>query len=312
MSRSLKPLEIRLQPDGKWVVRTFGDHFFVVNDKCKEAIEIIAAMPDTEAAWSAYLQKCKKPIATQDEIFSLYKDLTKASDERNISAYDNILFRTSVLPGSMAVLISRIIRNIHHPWFVLLAVAGAAAYTATGPAFSWAVTTPILDAPTFLLVCLLIISSALAHEFGHASALYYEGQEPGGIYCGVKMYIFPCFFTDVSSAWLLERGGKIRVNFGGTYAQLLFAFAVLLASQWFDEPIHQILTEASKLISLLAIAQLIPFAGSDGAWVILDIFPPLSTAAKRTQLVLFSISWLGVVLFAVATWGAVSSLFIAF
>jgi putative peptide zinc metalloprotease protein len=119
---------------------------------------------------------------------------------------------------------------------------------------------------TFAVGLGLAVAILLAHELGHATACKAFGANPSGI--GIGFYlIFPAFYSDVSSAWQLNRWKRVVVDLGGTYFQLL-ATAVLaglfLATGWSP------LLAAIWMSIATAAFSLNPILKFDGYWVVAD------------------------------------------
>ena len=116
-------------------------------------------------------------------------------------------------------------------------------------------------------VLLLVLVSAIVHEFGHASALHYGGGRARSI--GVGLYlIYPAFYTDTTDSYRLGRWARVRTDLGGFYFQFIFALAVfglylLTAQEW--------LLVTVVIIDLLLVRQLIPLVRFDGYWALTDL-----------------------------------------
>jgi putative peptide zinc metalloprotease protein len=135
--------------------------------------------------------------------------------------------------------------------------------------------------PVLLLMVLgLVILATALHEFGHATAARYGGAEPGVM--GVGIYIvWPAFFTDVTDAYRLGRGGRLRVDLGGIYFNGVFV--LLIAAAYF-------FTRFEPLLLLIvvqhfqALQQLLPFLRLDGYYILSDLVgvPDLFARIKPT------------------------------
>src|SRR3954465_9091843 len=124
-------------------------------------------------------------------------------------------------------------KALFRPWLVLPVVMGFAAVfwfvlihkgiaSATAQAF---------DSPQLLLLVLALgIASAAFHEIGHASACRYGGGRPGGMGAGIYM-VWPAFYTDVTDAYRLPRGARLRTDLGGIYFNAVIAVITLVV--WF-------------------------------------------------------------------------------
>jgi putative peptide zinc metalloprotease protein len=113
---------------------------------------------------------------------------------------------------------------------------------------------------------LILLLSAVVHEFGHAAALRYGGERCGGM--GIGMYrFFPVLWTDASRAWLLPPRSRLRVDLGGVLFQLLFVLVLGVADRLVPSP-HWV--RAALLINLSVLANLNPFLRMDGYWALGD------------------------------------------
>src|SRR4051812_16827607 len=127
---------------------------------------------------------------------------------RRITAPFQALFRPwlllPVLVGFIAVF-----------WFVLIHKGIASATAQASPS------------PELLLPVLVPgVASAAFHEIGHAAACRYGGGRPGGMGAGIYM-VWPAFYTDVTDAYRLPRGARLRTDLGGIYFNTVIAVATL-------------------------------------------------------------------------------------
>src|SRR5205085_2740755 len=78
----------------------------------------------------------------------------------------------------------------------------------------------------------------------------------------------PVFYTDITDAYRLGRGAKLRTSLGGFYFNLIFALGVLGLYA---------LTGAEFLLIVLALIdvelvyQMLPFVRMDGYWILADL-----------------------------------------
>jgi putative peptide zinc metalloprotease protein len=125
-----------------------------------------------------------------------------------------------------------------------------------------------MTAGDFLLFYAMLFGAFAFHELGHAAASRYSGADPAEI--GIGLYlVFPVLFCNVTEAWRLPRGSRMRVNLGGVYFQLIvtaLAVPVQLAT-------HSAVVAAFIGASLTALCvTLNPFFRFDGYWVYSDLF----------------------------------------
>ncbi len=126
----------------------------------------------------------------------------------------------------------------------------------------------------YLSMALAIVLLAVFHELGHASALNKFGQKPSEIGVGIY-FIFPVFYSKVTSAWLLTRNKKIMVNAGGIYFQLLINSLLILIiaiPMGLPNGMLQILKSIVIYNFSLVIYNLLPFLRQDGYWMYADLF----------------------------------------
>ena len=124
----------------------------------------------------------------------------------------------------------------------------------------------LLNPSVFLLMFGVVIASAFFHEVGHATGLRYGGGEPGVMGAGVYL-AFPAFYTDVTDAYRLSKGGRLRTDLGGVYFNALFMLAT--AGVYFATGFEPLL--ALILVQHIEMAhQFLPFLRLDGYYVVAD------------------------------------------
>jgi putative peptide zinc metalloprotease protein len=122
--------------------------------------------------------------------------------------------------------------------------------------------------PAFILLTLgLVIVSAAFHECGHATACRYGGARPGKM--GVGLYlVWPALYTDVTDAYRLNKGGRLRTDLGGVYFNAIFI--LLTAAAYFAtgfEPLLLIIPLQHAEI----LHQFLPVVRLDGYYIISDL-----------------------------------------
>jgi putative peptide zinc metalloprotease protein len=142
-----------------------------------------------------------------------------------------------------------------------------------------------------VLVFGLTLLSAAFHELGHAAACRFGGAKPGGMGMGLYL-VWPAFYTDVTDAYRLGRGGRLRVDLGGLYFNAIFGIAIMglwTAVRW-DA---LLLVVVAQLIQMLR--QLVPVVRFDGYHVLADLVgvPDLFLHIKPTLLGLLPTRWRG-------------------
>jgi putative peptide zinc metalloprotease protein len=130
----------------------------------------------------------------------------------------------------------------------------------------------------FLMVFALVVVSAGFHEVGHATACAYGGAKPGKMGAGLYL-VWPAFYTDVTDAYRLGRGGRLRTDLGGVYFNTLFC--LVTAGVYFGTGFEPLLIVVF-LQQLEIVHQMLPFLRLDGYYVVSDLtgVPDLFTRMK--------------------------------
>lgn len=118
-----------------------------------------------------------------------------------------------------------------------------------------------------LMVFALVIVGAAFHEFGHAVGCRYSGATPGAM--GAGLYLaWPAFYTDVTDAYRLGRGGRLRTDLGGVYFNLVVILAT--AGAYFATGFEPLLVVIA-VQHLEIVHQLLPFVRLDGYYIVADL-----------------------------------------
>ena len=192
-------------------------------------------------------------------------------------------FKFTLLPDRAVAIVAGLLRPLFWPPVVLAALAGFVFldiwYFAThGVAQSLrdVIYQPLL----MLLLYAALIGSVLWHELGHATGARYGGAVPGRIGFGIYV-VWPAFFTDVTDALKLGKGGRVRTDLGGIYFNILFSLAIggVYALTGFEPILVLILMQ-----HLMILYNLMPFLRLDGYHAISDItgIPDLFARIKPT------------------------------
>jgi putative peptide zinc metalloprotease protein len=118
-----------------------------------------------------------------------------------------------------------------------------------------------------LLVFGITVVSAGFHELGHAAACRYGGATPGAMGAGLYL-VWPAFYTDVDDSYRLSRWGRLRVDLGGLYFNVVAAVAVFGAwLVWQKDAL--LLGVATQLLQM--VRQSAPYIRADGYHVLADL-----------------------------------------
>jgi putative peptide zinc metalloprotease protein len=175
-----------------------------------------------------------------------------------------------VVPARFVRVIGRVLAPLHAPAVVGAVLAGLVALDC------WMFSSGHADAairqtlvePTFLLAMItLTLVSVFFHEFGHASACHYGGARPGAIGAGLYLF-FPCFYTNVTDAYRLNRAGRLRTDLGGVYFNAVFI--VVLGVAYLATGYPPLLV-AAVLGHAEILQQLPPLVRMDGYYILADL-----------------------------------------
>jgi putative peptide zinc metalloprotease protein len=179
-------------------------------------------------------------------------------------------FRAALVPKS----VTRALTTVFYPFFlppVILGVLGTLIafdvwfFVVHGAAQS---TRELIYNPILLLMVigLVVIATAL-HETGHATACRYGGAEPGVMGAGIYI-VWPAFYTDVTDAYRLSRGGRLRTDLGGVYFNCLFVLAI--GAAYFVTGFEPLLVLVI-IQHLQILQQFLPFLRLDGYYILSDL-----------------------------------------
>jgi putative peptide zinc metalloprotease protein len=192
-------------------------------------------------------------------------------------------FRAALVPKSVTRALTTFFYPLFHPISILVVLAGLVAVDIWF-FFFHGVAQPLRElaySPILLLMVLgLVVLATALHEIGHATATRYGGAEPGVMGAGIYI-VWPAFYTDVTDAYRLGRGGRLRVDLGGIYFNCVFV--LLVAGAYF-------LTGFEPLLVLVLVQhmqilqQLLPFLRLDGYYILSDLtgVPDMFSRIKGT------------------------------
>jgi putative peptide zinc metalloprotease protein len=189
---------------------------------------------------------------------------------------------------------SRAITSVFSPLFFgpLVALVVAAFVAVVGWLFfvhgiSQPVRAILYNPALLVMVFAAVVVATVFHEIGHASACRYGGAKPGVM--GVGLYvIWPVLYTDVTSAYGLDRRGRIRTDLGGVYFNAIFAIgctAVYAATGW--EPILVLVMVQTFAI----IQQLLPLGRLDGYLLLTDLTGVPDLLGRMKPILRSSLPW---------------------
>src|SRR3954465_4710411 len=178
--------------------------------------------------------------------------------------------RAALAPEGVVNAITKAFKPLFFPPVILLVLAGLAAmdiwlFLFHGVAQSLR---EVLYSPALLMMMLgLVVLSAAFHECGHATACAYGGARPGVMGAGLYI-VWPAFYTDVTDAYRLGKGGRLRTDLGGVYFNVVFMLVVLgVYAATGSEPLLLII----PFMHFEIIHQFLPFIRLDGYYIVSDL-----------------------------------------
>jgi putative peptide zinc metalloprotease protein len=199
-------------------------------------------------------------------------------------------FKTAVVPPGLVNAVTTVFRPFFWPLVALVGLAGFIAldwwlFFVHGIAQSLR---HLLNEPVFFLIVFgLIVLAAALHECGHATACRYGGAHPGVMGVGIYL-VWPAFYTDVTDAYRLGKGGRLRTDLGGVYFNALFmlgAIGIYLLTNF------EILIAVVLLLQFEMLHQFLPFLRLDGYYVIADLTGVPDIFARMKPVLLSLLPW---------------------
>src|SRR4051794_21790464 len=178
--------------------------------------------------------------------------------------------RAALVPERVVNAITKIFKPLFFPPVVIAVLAGLVAmdiwlFLFHGVAQSLR---EVLYSPALLMMMLgLVVLSAAFHECGHATACAYGGARPGVMGAGLYI-VWPAFYTDVTDAYRLGKGGRLRTDLGGVYFNVVFMLAVLAV---YGATGYEPLLLIIPFMHLEILHQFLPFIRLDGYYIISDL-----------------------------------------
>jgi putative peptide zinc metalloprotease protein len=192
-------------------------------------------------------------------------------------------YKAALVPARVVRILAAIFSPLFLPPVILAVLAGVVAldywlFAVHGVAQSLRET--LYEPGTLLLVFGLVLVSAIFHECGHAAATRYGGAQPGAMGAGLY-FVWPAFYTDLTDAYTLGRGGRLRADLGGVYFNAIFMLGT--AGAYFLTGFEPLLL-LIPLQHLEIVHQLLPFFRLDGYYVVSDLtgVPDILSRVKPT------------------------------
>jgi len=181
-----------------------------------------------------------------------------------------VQLKMAVIPPAVTNAITGFFKILYFPPILVVVLAAAAAahawlYLIHGVGKS---VHDVLYSPgLILLLFVAFVLSAAFHEIGHGAGLRYGGGTVRAMGAGLYL-VYPVFYTDITDAYRLGRGGKLRTSLGGFYFNLIFSLGIL---GLYALTRAEFLLIVMALIDLEIVYQMLPFVRMDGYWILADL-----------------------------------------
>jgi putative peptide zinc metalloprotease protein len=178
--------------------------------------------------------------------------------------------RAALVPEGVVNAITRVFKPLFFPPVIVAVVTGLVALCVWLFAYHGVTQSmrEVLYSPALLMLMLgLVVLSAAFHECGHATACAYGGARPGAMGAGLYI-VWPAFYTDVTDAYRLGKGARLRTDLGGIYFNAIF---ILLTGATYFVTGYEPLLLIIPFQLLEMMHQLLPFIRLDGYYIVSDL-----------------------------------------
>jgi putative peptide zinc metalloprotease protein len=191
--------------------------------------------------------------------------------------------KTALVPAKVVRVIAAIFSPLFFPpvmLAVLIAAVGLDYWLFFDHGIAQSLRAAFYQPGTLLLMLGLVVLSAVFHECGHAAATRYGGARPGAMGAGLYV-VWPAFYTDLTDAYRLGRGGRLRADLGGVYFNTIFM--LLTAGAYLVTGFEPLLL-LIPLQHIEIVHQLLPLLRLDGYYVVTDLtgVPDILSRIKPT------------------------------
>ena len=196
--------------------------------------------------------------------------LARSAREQAARSPMQVQLKMAMIPPTATSAITRLFSALYLPPVIIVVLLASAAahawlYLVHGVGKS---VHDVLYSPGLILVLFLaFVLSAAFHEIGHGAGLRYGGGTVRAMGAGLYL-IYPVFYTDITDAYRLGRGAKLRTSLGGFYFNLIFSLGVL---GLYALTHAEFLLIVMALIDLEILYQMLPFVRMDGYWILADL-----------------------------------------
>ncbi len=252
----------------RWIVEIFEQHF-IINKESKLLIDILSDSDNYEEAVRKFNTFFSDNL-TQEHFSSLVAKIFsqipifESDVENSTKTQSFIKFQKTLIKAKPAEKLIQPLKFLFAEklfWILFTVLVLSAGFIIAETKISF------LDETSVFLTLLLYTPTVFLHELGHTAACNRFTKKNGEIGLGIY-FIFPVFYSDISSIWHSKKQERIITNLAGVYLQMIcmLFFAVLylfLKNMFF--------LQMAFVLAIYSFMQLVPFIRSDGYWLLSDL-----------------------------------------
>ena len=250
-------------------VLEISDLHFIISDQSKTVLDILSDSDSYQIAAEKFNQTFSEDISPEEfkgfakNIFSKIPifegDVVSSKKEKSFIKFQKPLISANVAGKLVQPLLFLFQKTFFWIAFSILTLIGLALII-------------LIDVPSaenfpVLWITLLYAPTIFLHELGHIAACRRFVKKNGEIGFGVY-FIFPIFYSNISSIWHAKRDERVIANLAGVYMQL---WCMLAAIVWYYFTENTMLLYIAYMLAIYTFIQLIPFIRSDGYWLLSDL-----------------------------------------
>lgn len=252
----------------KWIVEIFEQHF-IINKDSKLLIDILAGSNNYEEAVKKFNTFFSDNLSKENfsnlvtQVFSKIP-IFESDIKSNVKNQSFIKFQNPLIKSKLATKLVQPLKFLFGEtifWIVFSLLSMLAIFII--------VKTPVtsLNKTSVLWSLLLYTPTVFLHELGHIAACNRFTKKNGEIGFGIY-FIFPVFYSDISSIWHGKKEERIIANLAGVYLQLICMLIFGLLYLFLD---NVLFLQLAYILVIYSFTQLIPFIRSDGYWLLSDL-----------------------------------------
>lgn len=252
----------------RWIVEIFEQHF-IINKDSKLLIDILSGSDNYEEAVKKFNIFFSDNLSKENfsnlvtQVFSKIP-IFESDVKSTAKSQSFIKFQKPLIQSKLAAKLVQPLKFLFEKttFWVLFSLLSILAIFII-------VKTPIssLNETSVLWTLLLYTPTVFLHELGHIAACNRFTKKNGEIGFGIY-FIFPVFYSDISSIWHAKKEERIIANLAGVYLQMI---CMLVFGALYFSLNNILFLQMACALAIYSFVQLIPFIRSDGYWLLSDL-----------------------------------------